>query len=227
MTTPPLDIVRAYHQRTKHRFDGYAQGPETLDWDDQPAAFRHFAGAPAVTLPGLAALDAELAALIARPFGAIASPVPAAPPGMASLAALLQLALGVTAWKSYGPSRWAVRANPSSGNLHPVEAYVVVSGLAGLADGVYHYRPDDHALELRAEFAPAADAAQSPHSAHSARSPAIHVALTSIMWREAWKYGERAFRYCQLDTGHAVAALAYAAALLGWQMMEQIGRAHV
>jgi nitroreductase len=36
------------------------------------------------------------------------------------------------------------------------------------------------------------------------------------MWREAWKYGERAFRYCQLDVGHAVGALAYAAALLGW-----------
>jgi nitroreductase len=41
------------------------------------------------------------------------------------------------------------------------------------------------------------------------------------MWREAWKYGERAFRYCQLDTGHAVGALRYAAALLGWRPVEQ------
>lgn len=39
--------------------------------------------------------------------------------------------------------------------------------------------------------------------------------LSSIAWREAWKYGERAFRYCRLDTGHALAAISYAASTLG------------
>ena len=43
------------------------------------------------------------------------------------------------------------------------------------------------------------------------------VGLSYIPWREAWKYGVRAFRYCQLDLGHAAAALRYAAATLGWQ----------
>ena len=42
------------------------------------------------------------------------------------------------------------------------------------------------------------------------------MALTSIHWREAWKYGERAFRYCQHDLGHAIAALVVAAAMHGW-----------
>src|SRR6185295_9907301 len=41
------------------------------------------------------------------------------------------------------------------------------------------------------------------------------VALTSIHWREAWKYGERAFRYCQHDLGHAIAAVRIAAAIAG------------
>ncbi len=41
--------------------------------------------------------------------------------------------------------------------------------------------------------------------------------LTSIVWREAWKYGLRAFRYCQLDCGHAIGALAFAGAALGWR----------
>ncbi len=44
------------------------------------------------------------------------------------------------------------------------------------------------------------------------------VALTSIHWREAWKYGERAFRYCQHDVGHAIAALRVSAALFGWRL---------
>src|SRR5665811_799911 len=42
------------------------------------------------------------------------------------------------------------------------------------------------------------------------------VGLSSVHWREAWKYGERAFRYCQHDIGHAIASVRYAAAALGW-----------
>jgi nitroreductase len=45
----------------------------------------------------------------------------------------------------------------------------------------------------------------------------VLIGLTSIHWREAWKYGERAYRYCQHDVGHVLGALAFAAAGLGWQ----------
>ena len=44
------------------------------------------------------------------------------------------------------------------------------------------------------------------------------VGFGSVVWREAWKYGERAFRYSQHDVGHAVGSLSYAAACLGWRM---------
>ena len=37
-------------------------------------------------------------------------------------------------------------------------------------------------------------------------------------WREAWKYGERAFRYCNHDVGHAIGSARIAAATLGWNM---------
>ena len=39
--------------------------------------------------------------------------------------------------------------------------------------------------------------------------------LTSIAWREAWKYGDRAYRYCLHDMGHAWQALALAARAIG------------
>ncbi|PWZ34122.1 hypothetical protein Zm00014a_000768 [Zea mays] len=42
------------------------------------------------------------------------------------------------------------------------------------------------------------------------------LALSSVFWREAWKYGERALRYCNHDVRHALAAVALAAATLGW-----------
>jgi nitroreductase len=74
--------------------------------------------------------------------------------------------------------------------------------------GVYHYAPLQHALEQRARQTPIDLSA----------STGFHVALTSINWREAWKYGERSFRYCQHDAGHALAALRFAAATLGWRV---------
>lgn len=196
MAPSSQDTVLAYHRRTKHRLDGYAAGPEALDWDDQAAAFRSFADAEKVRLPLL------------EPEGPLPDGKRQAP-SLASLGALLQLSLGLTAWKSYGPDRWAVRANPSSGNLHPVEAYLLLRGMEGLADGLWHYRPDDHRLECRACCATSTDA-----------GPQFALILTTVPWREAWKYGERAFRYCQLDVGHAQAAVAYAAALLGWPVQE-------
>ena len=195
----PDNPLAAYHARTRHRFDAFAEGPGQLDWDAQPAAFRHYAGAQVAQLP----LSADR---FERPFGDLDVP-PAAPVAAdaTSLGALLALAFGLSAWKSWGPNRWALRCNPSSGNLHPVEAYVLAAGVPGVADGLHHYDPEDHALEGRALVAP--DGGRW-----------LAVGLSSAMWREAWKYGERAFRYCQLDVGHAVAALAYAAALLGWEV---------
>jgi SagB-type dehydrogenase family enzyme len=202
-------LVKAYHSRTKHRFEAYAPGPQALDWDAQPAPFRDFEGAPQLALPRLAdiAPGSTLHAALDRPLHAPTPVGECIPIDLASIGAWLQLSLGITAWKSFGPDRWAVRANPSSGNLHPVEAYLLVRDIAGLSDGIHHYRPDCHGLELRAT-----------HTAGAGNGPQLAVILTTIMWREAWKYGERAFRYCQLDVGHAVAALGHAATALGWTL---------
>jgi nitroreductase len=86
---------------------------------------------------------------------------------------------------------------------------------------VCHYAPKEHALEVRAEFPIAT------WNEMNAGLPkgAFFIGLTSIHWREAWKYGERAYRYCQLDVGHAIAALAVAASGLGWQaaLLDGIG----
>ena len=195
-------VIR-YHEATVHRFAAYARGPETLDWDAQPAPFRRYEGAPVQALP-LAAARFE------APFAHLQQPLqgPIVPPGPEALGALLQLSFAISAWKSNDVERWALRANPSSGNLHPTEVYVLAHGIAGLADGVHHYRAEDHALERRAVWPPG----DGP--------PGLYLGLSSVIWREAWKYGERAFRYCQLDVGHAVACVAYAAALLGWRVEE-------
>ncbi len=200
MTDPGVTpAVRAYHDGTKHHFHRYARSLGYLDWASQPNPFRSFAGAPLVPLPRRPYASADAAeSAIRNPQSAI-------------VGAVLRHALGLSAWKQLGASRWALRVNPSSGNLHPTEAYVIVGESFGLGDaaGVYHYAPDRHALERRCAFDAAAwrDVGLKPGS--------WLVALTSIHWREAWKYGERAFRYCQHDMGHAIAAVRLAASIGG------------
>lgn len=200
MSDTSQQVVRAYHARSKHRFEAYAEGPGQLDWDAQPAPFRHYPGASVVELP----LSADR---YERPYAELGTPRenPVAP-DLSSLGGLLELSFGLSAWKQWGPNRWALRCNPSSGNLHPVEAYVLSHGVSGVGGGLQHYDPENHALEARAQ------------RAGDSETPWLAIGLSSVIWREAWKYGERAFRYCQLDIGHAVGALGYAAALLGWEI---------
>jgi SagB-type dehydrogenase family enzyme len=199
-----ITLIRDYHDATRHRPGRYAPGPGRLDWINQPDPFRRFEGAPSIRLP-LAAdrLESGYDDLY-RP-GA----VPVCPLDLDHLAILLELSLGLSAWKSYGGSSWALRCNPSSGNLHPTEGYVVCPKVPGLDGGVWHYVSETHTLEWRA---------RPGEPGWSAGLPAggVLVGLSSIHWREAWKYGARAYRYCQHDAGHAMAAMRYAAAALGW-----------
>ncbi len=193
-----------YHQLSKHHLQRYAPGPGHLDWANQPDPFRTYDGAPRTQLP-------LLADRLATPYSDLR--VGRLPPPAAfdldSVAVLFELSLGLSAWKQYGASRWALRCNPSSGNLHPTEGYLLAPALPGLAEGVHHYVSRDHCLEHRAAI--------SDPRWNDASVGGIFVGVTSIFWREAWKYGLRAFRYCQHDVGHAIAAIAYAAAALGWR----------
>jgi SagB-type dehydrogenase family enzyme len=209
-----LEIVYRYHDGTKHHFQRFARSLGYLDWASQPKPFRRFADTrvfPLYPAPGVAAAGYEPGRVTFDQ--ACSGNVPAQPQSAAAVGDMLRHALGLSAWKQFNTSRWALRVNPSSGNLHPTEAYVVCGALPGLADqpAVYHYAADDHVLELRCMFDDDAW-----RSVVGDRSEVVLVALTSIQWREAWKYGERAFRYCQHDLGHATAAVSIAAGLLGW-----------
>ena len=88
---------------------------------------------------------------------------------------------------------------------------------------MYHYAPKEHALERRAIL----DAKAWSELMRAVPEGSFLVGLSSVHWREAWKYGERAFRYCQHDVGHALATLRIAAAALGWSsvLLDGIGDA--
>ena len=214
LSTDPVDRVIAYHVRTKHHFHRYARSLGYLDWANQPNPFRRFDGTQLVRLPLLKA-DEEPRS---PSYDAIYQPgsVPVQPLTNRTVSRFFELALGLSAWKKAGESEWALRNNPSSGNLHPTEGYVLLPSAEGLdlKPGLYHYAPREHGVELRADCSPAAiSRLLAPFP-----SGAFLFGLTSVHWREAWKYGERAFRYCNHDVGHAIGSARIAAATLGWKM---------
>ncbi|QDU82971.1 Nitroreductase family protein [Planctomycetes bacterium Pla163] len=217
---PALALVRDYHRATKHAPARFARGPGWMDWDTQPSPFRRWEGAEFVPLdrpePTAAGEPFELApgdALYEHVF-ALGRVAPA-PLDRAFVSQLFFDSLALSAWKRAGEAHWSLRVNPSSGNLHPTEGYLLAPAIPGSSDEplLAHYAPKEHGLEVRARIP------QDLWTRLVAGLPAdtVLVGLTSIHWRESWKYGERAYRYCQHDAGHALACVTLAAAARGWR----------
>jgi hypothetical protein len=147
----PVLTVLQYHQDTKHHTYRYARSLGYLDWANQPDPFRNYDGAHQLVLPReCTAAD--------PPYGALfEGELVAAEPNLASLSDFLRHSLGLSAWKQHGDTRWALRVNPSSGNLHPTEGWILAGPdtALGAGAGVHHYRPREHALERRAEWSAA------------------------------------------------------------------------
>jgi len=170
-----------------------------------PDPFRHYEGVPVLDLPADPP-SPEIPALELLHGGTGGTE---AADGSAFLSQLLFYSASISASKRVPSTgdRYALRVNPSSGNLHPTEFHFLTRGLKHWPDGLYHYRPSSHMAEQRAmgDFEMQSVASSAP----------IVFILTSIAWREAWKYRDRAYRYCLHDIGHAWQALALAARAMG------------
>jgi SagB-type dehydrogenase family enzyme len=138
-----------------------------------PDPFRHYEGVPLIDLPADPKQPGDWIDFLSR---------------------LLFYSASISATKqTVSGQRYALRVNPSSGNLHPTEFHVTCP------NGLYHYRVSSHMLEQRAagDYGP------------------LKFLLTTIAWREAWKYQSRAYRYCLHDLGHAWQSLAFAVQAMG------------
>jgi hypothetical protein len=116
--------------------------------------------------------------------------------GAAFLSQLMFYSASISASKRVAATGdiYALRVNPSSGNLHPTEFHFCTRGLLEWPDGLYHYRPSSHMAEQRGigDFV---------GKLVSSSAPLVFV-LTSIAWRKL-EVGGGAYRYCLHDIRHA------------------------
>ena len=218
-----------YHHATKHTIQKLYSYGHRLDWASQPDPFLRFAGAPIVDLPHEFFVSSD------DLFQAAVSHVENARRGFINqdsdaeksetddllkfISNLLFYGVAISAWKQVvgTNNRWALRVNASSGNLHPTDTHVLISRDSGvLGAGAYHYKVSEHKLEQRVRGDAVTPLIR--RLGIQSEAPPVVLCLSSIFFREAWKYRERAFRYCQHDMGHALASLSLSASALGGSM---------
>ena len=114
-------------------------------------------------------------------------------------------------WSAQGitDKTWGFRAAPSAGALYPLYLYILKN------DGVYQYIPDGHKLvQISAEDKRPALVRASLGQAYISEAPLVIVIAGNFRIIEA-KYGQRSYRYLNMEIGHAAENIHLQAVALG------------
>jgi SagB-type dehydrogenase family enzyme len=175
------------------------------------ASSRH-AELPLVPLAEPEPLSASLGETLLRRRSARA--LAPAPLRTTQLAALLEAAYGVTG-SIEDEDGWSqpLRAAPSGGALYPLDLYLEIRRVDGLAEGLYRYEPLERGLErIGPPRRPLAETIAYPELAERA---AVIVVVAATFWRARFKYGLRAYRFTLFEAGHVAQNVLLAATALG------------
>jgi len=193
---------RQYHHETSYgRQD---MSGHYLDWANQPGVFKDYEGIETVPLPREVTLPKRsLSSLIKEP----AQKQEALDINVLSRILLLTNSLTAKARQPGGDFYY--RSAASAGALYPTELYVALCGVDGLEQGLYHFAIHRHGLHplRQGNFAPQL-LQLTPEQGD--RAPKLTFFLTAILFRSAWKYRARSYRYHLLDTGHVAENLVLA-----------------
>lgn len=141
--------------------------------------------------------------------------------GLAEFSSVLFRTFGARAVVETAPGvRLLKKGVPSAGGLHPTEAYLLVQRVEGVAPGLYHYHPIDHALEpIRLLSPDEATGLARQFVAAQAYFVDAHVLVipTSRFRRNFWKYRNhaKAYRALTLDVGYLSHTIYLSATELG------------
>ncbi|GEM_PF-563345 len=213
--TSRIETVCAFHESTKAPLPAE---PAPLG-EQRPHQFRVFGDHPRSPLP-TRLLDMPVGTLRLMSMGKAALPesLTSPPQNLQTLATWLHMAAGITGKVSDARGSRILRAYPSAGGLYPCETYVLALGIAELDPGLYHFSAKEFSLrKLREGWESIAQLTRGrPDLDFLKTTPAV-LLVSSVMWRCAWKYGARAYRYAAIDAGHLIENLSLVATGLGIQ----------
>lgn len=217
MNPPPKHWKKSnlyhYHCATKHTAKELYSSSHYMDWQNEPNPYRFYDGVKKIELPRKNIADNG------NFFDVISSMNQRKYPRelqLLDLSKFLFYSMSISAWKGLPGSgeRWSLRVNPSAGNLQPTELHLISNGIKGLPGGLYHYNVLNHMLERRSDESALPSLLSCDGIPEEFSKSSLLIILTTIFWRQAWKYQHRAFRYCHHDMGHALGAIHFIASAL-------------
>ncbi|MEH2368388.1 SagB/ThcOx family dehydrogenase [Nostoc sp.] len=122
----------------------------------------------------------------------------------------ISLTSAITLEKVYKDGPYKLRVNPSAGALYPTEVYVQIRGIEGIVNGIYHLEVENNCLTLIYELID--DGLESYIIPGKCINGFIFL-ISCVYYRSSWKYQNRSIRYCFLDSGHHLGAIAASAFL--------------
>ncbi len=184
-----------------------------LDGAPQPEPCKHYADAPRLPLASELAFGTLTDALHARrtwrEFGTD-------PLTREHLSTLLKLTFGVRRWETRDPGRIAFKTSPSGGARHPVEAYVAIRHVDGIAPGLYHFDAAQHDLALLRSGIEREDLSRYLVGQEYFLDAAAVVLMTAVFARTMWRYrSPRAYRTVLIELGHLGQTFCLVATALG------------
>lgn len=202
---PPFDAAEEFHEASKNSTFGLRSAVIGRQLLESESSMRRTASRsttrhsqreriplPTPELPTLAMADAMYGRRSCRVFSG-------KPVTLFELSSLLLASYGLV---DRGVRR---RVTPSGGALYPLDVYVAVRDVQGLAAGLYHFDPFLHDLEVirvnddRVAEEVAKSLGDYPELALTSSAVLI---VTGTFWRSRFKYALRGYRFCLIEAGH-------------------------
>ena len=194
-----VDIVQFFHENSKRNQYYTFKDP---DLDIKPPSFKEFYGVGRIILPSNFKLNMSLDdAIIKRRSNRNFADEKVS---LNTLSKILYFGYGITGKILIENYELPERPCPSGGALYPFEIYLAVMNVESLKEGVYHYFPIDHSLDIIRHGISASKIASLFMEQHYVINSGFFVLLSGVLERTIWKYGSRGYRYALLEAGHLV-----------------------
>jgi SagB-type dehydrogenase family enzyme len=201
MAEASLSIAQHYHDRTKYDPQTIASKNKQLDWEQQPLPFKEYKIGVSFDL---------------KPYLKTASEALSLDKDVKMwqrLSRLLMCSYGLTAKIPTFSGFHYLRTAPSAGGLYPGEVYLISRGTGLLPAGLYNYQPRTHSLLQFWDNEVWNDLQKACFFHPALEGVKLCLGITSVFFRSAWRYEDRAYRRIFLDTGHLLGNIELACSL--------------
>lgn len=118
------------------------------------------------------------------------------------LSNLLYYSYGIKRYRgyAYNQKHYPVPFSPAAGGLNPFNLYLYIKNIADLEDGLYYYSPSENCL-VELYTGPTEIDLFSNYSTEFPIYANINIFVVTDINRFLWKYGERGYRFSNIDCG--------------------------